>query len=279
MGLFDAVYDYFTGEGVKGQYDVQAKQYDFLAADSKRQMGILAEEGGLEIGNLVDQGKGSLSSALNLASALGGVGFKVNDVPGVGDTGIDVGESTSKDVRDLLSQKDDLATHRTETELAIEQAKTELEEAKKALENLGTDYRVDGSENRWKSDELQYDVDSANIELAKLTANLDKTNKRDADLQERIDTITSVTDGVGDIELSDAAKFASGSTLANLATMRDKFQQARNTYVRGVETDIYTYMLQGENYDAQAAATRRAGESAKWDTILGNGMNIVGLFV
>jgi hypothetical protein len=74
------------------------------------------------------------------------------------------------------------------------------------------------------------------------------------------------------IQLAEQAQFASGSMLTNIGTLRDELQRSRNTYIRNLQTDIYSFMLQGENYLQQAKATRKGGQAAQFNTILTRGL-------
>lgn len=94
-----------------------------------------------------------------------------------------------------------------------------------------------------------------------------------ADLEkQKIAKIQEGFEDVSDVQLAEQAQFASGSMLTNIGTLRDELQRSRNTYIRNLQTDIYSFMLQGENYLQQAKATREGGQAAQFNTILTRGL-------
>lgn len=294
----------------------QAEQYDRMSQAIKDQANVMGEEAAQSATNLVNDSNASLSNTLNLAAALGGVGFKVNAVPKVGSTGIDVGTEESQATRDLKAQLATLTGTITAATTARDTAKTSYETAvgnvqaeadkikdkrdaylaaKKAyndkLSSLGDDrngHEEDAekaaldeaervlSDSMGPYNEAKAAATKAKADLDKANATIDENTPKAEDLTSRLDEITKFSEGVGDVALPDQAKFAEGSMSANLATMRDRFQQARNTYVRGVQTDLSTFMTERENYDAQAALTRRAGEVSGWQSMFAFGGTILG---
>jgi len=91
-------------------------------------------------------------------------------------------------------------------------------------------------------------------------------------IDQKIAKIREGFEDVSDVQLAEQAQFASGSMLTNIGTLRDELQRSRNTYIRNLQTDIYSFMLQGENYLQQAKATREGGQAAQFNTILTRGL-------
>jgi len=296
--------------------ETQAEQYDKMSEAIKDQANVMGEDAAQSATNLVNDSNASLSNTLNLASALGGVGFKVNAVPEVGSTGIDVGTEESQATRDLKTQLEELNskvtdltgqrdTAKEDYTSAIDLMKSEADKIKdlrdtylstkkayddvtnslgddrngheadaekaafKAAEKALSDSMGPYNEAKAAATEAKGRMDKAESDLAPLTAKND-------DLTTQLTEIEGFSADIADVALPEQAKFAEGSMPANLATIRDRFQQARNTYVRGVQTDLSTMMTERENYDSQAAITRKAGEKAGWQAMFGFGGTILG---
>lgn len=93
-------------------------------------------------------------------------------------------------------------------------------------------------------------------------------------------TIEKIQEGfedIGDVELAEQTQFASGSMMTNIGALRDEVQKARNTYIRNLQTDIYTYMLQGENYLQQSKAASKGGQAAQFNAILSRGVQVASM--
>lgn len=283
-----------------------AEAYTKMSETVRAQARVMGEEAEQSATNLVNDSNSSMSNALNLAAALGGVGFNVNAVPAVGATGIDVGTEESQGTRELKARSGELTSQITDLTKQKDTASADYDSAVEALQAEAD--KIKGVQEAYRAAQEAYrnGYETASEEAAlkeaenALSAVIEPYNKaKDAvteakgrmdkaensltplvaeseDVTTKIGEITKFSESVGDVELPDQAKFSEGSMSANLATMRDRFQQARNTYVRGVQTDIGMMMSDSENYDEQAVLARRAGEKAGWQSLFGAGGTILG---
>jgi len=262
----DSVYDFLTGEAAEEAANAAADSQEAQAEAYRTQAKETRSEGVTALENYVKDSNQTLSSVVNKVAAAGGIGFKQTETVTEGSTGVDVGSEDSQAVKDLKSELTTaLGDYKTVEELTAEQEKyqTIVDTETKSEQDAGIDI-----------------VTEAETALAKITgtANKVKSIQSALDKIEGAGTESDLTE-VSDVSetQSTAAKYATGSNLANINTFRDELQQARNTYARGIQSDVYSLLTSAETYDAAAASTRKVGEISQWDTILGRGLQIVGI--
>lgn len=84
---------------------------------------------------------------------------------------------------------------------------------------------------------------------------------------------------VADIRNPEALRHASGSDLLTMVTTRDSFERDKRTIMRGAKNEAMTMLISGENYEEQAGWAKKAMDYNTFQTILGTGLKIGGMFL
>jgi len=261
-------WDFLTGNAAKDAAEAAAQSQEAQAEAYRTQAKETLGEGKAALENYVTQSNRSISSVVNRVAAAGGIGFKQTETASEGSTGVNVGSEDSQAITDAKGElKTALGSY-----ASVDEMQSHFNDLSKRITELKDSYFL--------TDEDRSELFAGQKELSGLGESLKKVNG----LQDKLNSVTgtltkndlsAVPDVMG--SQSSGAKFATGSTLRNLSTFRDELQKARNTYARGIQSDVFSLLTSGKTYDAAAAASRKAGEIARWDTILGRGLQIGGL--
>jgi hypothetical protein len=99
------------------------------------------------------------------------------------------------------------------------------------------------------------------------------------DLEQSLNAMGPEGSTVADIRNPEALRHASGSDLLTMVTTRDSFERDKRTIMRGAKNEAMTMLLSGENYDEQANWAKKAMDYNTFQTILGTGLKIGGMFL
>lgn len=99
-----------------------------------------------------------------------------------------------------------------------------------------------------------------------------------ANLEEALKSLGPAGGGQRDIALPTELLHASGSDLLTMITTRDMFERDKRTIMRGAQNEAMSMLLAGENYDEQAGWAKQAADWNTFNTVLGTGLKIAGMF-
>jgi len=93
--------------------------------------------------------------------------------------------------------------------------------------------------------------------------------------QEQLGALTG-PDKVPSIAGPDSLLYASGSDLLTMTSLRDKMERDKRALIRKGQSEAYSMLLAGENFENQAGYAREAGQYNMWANILGGGIKLAG---
>jgi hypothetical protein len=104
--------------------------------------------------------------------------------------------------------------------------------------------------------------------------------------QARLDEIKAAQDAlallgnapVTEVPSPDELLHAGGSDLLTMVSTRDALERDRRTLMRSAQNEAVAMLKAGDQYDVNADYARQAADWNTWNTILGTGLKIAGLF-
>jgi hypothetical protein len=226
----------------------QIAQAQFNADMARRDAGNLMDEASANAQLFVQKENQNLATGVAALGKTGNLGFTKNELP---TSGVGLGATDTKESLDLKKQyQGDVS--------AADAARTTVMQQAASWGFKGT------YEDLLKS--------GANIPKSEL--DIIEKGKNSADALNSLPTNSEPS-----VALPDAAAYASGSDLLTLVTTKDLMERDKRTMMRSAQNDAVAMLKTGANYDAAAGYASQAAQWNTWNTILGTGLKIAGLFL